>query len=72
MRVWEVPPGVNSFFASVISESAPNFSTTSGHPHWNEGLGGAAGYKKLLRVRNFRIRAESFRGCRSYVLEWWF
>ena len=43
MRVWEVPPGIKGFFASVISESAPNLSAATGHPHWNEGLGGAAG-----------------------------
>ena len=64
---WEAPPGIKGFFASVISESAPNLSAAAGHPHWNEGLGGAAGRKQLLRVRNFRIRAESFRGRRNMI-----
>ena len=67
--VWEAPPGIKGFFASVISESVPNLSASGGHPHWNEGLGGVAGYKRLLRVRNFRIRAEFFHDRRSSALD---
>ena len=69
LRVRNFRIGVKGFFASVISESAPNLSAAAGHLSSNGGLGGAAGYKRLLRVRNFRIRTESFRGRRSSALE---
>jgi hypothetical protein len=67
-----VPPGVKGFFAGEISESAPNLSAAGGHLCSNGGFEVTAGYKRLLRVRNFRIRAKSFHDRRSYVLEWWF
>jgi hypothetical protein len=60
-------PGVNGFFAGKISESAPNLSAGAGHMCSNSGFEVTAGFKRLLRVRNFRIRAESFRGRRNMI-----